>query len=361
MKKLHIALAILVCTIMSLSLKVIANETQTPAAEQTQAVEQVKDIEIIPTMTSPSLSPNRIWVGTFQIVWNEMMDNIIYGPIRFEKYNSKVAKALNKQEFKKTNISSNSYYTKYGVVSPDLKSIIETGIKDKFNEISDILDMFDWTYDPNKLFIYAMLKKDFKFVTPFDKLSEGGFGQNYTPVEYFGINEDSNKKLYKNVNVLFYNSHNDFAVKLITKDKDTVLLYRTDDDKTFDKYYADLTSKNKKYSGNKKFTSDDKLRIPDINLYQETSFPDVEGHDIKGTMYRIDKTIETVDFKMNNEGVKLKSEAAIMMKCLAMPMERGRNFMFTDNFVLFLIEKGQKVPYYAMRVHDIETLNKTGR
>ena len=124
MKKLHIALAILVCTIMSLSLKVIANETQTPAAEQTQAVEQVKDIEIIPTMASPSLSPNRIWVGTFQIVWNEMMDNIIYGPIRFEKYNSKVAKALNKQEFKKTNISSNSYYTKYGVVSPDLKSII---------------------------------------------------------------------------------------------------------------------------------------------------------------------------------------------------------------------------------------------
>ena len=78
-------------------------------------------------------------------------------------------------------------------------------------------------------------------------------------------------------------------------------------------------------------------------------------------MYRIDKTIETVDFKMNNEGVKLKSEAAIMMKCLAMPIERGRNFMFTDNFVLFLIEKGQNVPYYAMRVHDVETLNKTGR
>ena len=97
----------------------------------------------------------------------------------------------------------------------------------------------------------------------------------------------------------FINSHNDFAVKLITKDKDTVLLYRTDDDKTFDKYYADLTSKKiKNIPVTKKFTSDDKLRIPDINLYQETSFPDVEGHDIKGTMYRIDKTIETVvDFK----------------------------------------------------------------
>ena len=62
---------------------------------------------------------------------------------------------------------------------------------------------------------------------------------------------------------------------------------------------------------------------------------------------------------MNNEGVKLKSEAAIMMKCMALPIERGRNFMFNDN--LFLIEKGQKTPYYAMRVNDVETLNKTGR
>lgn len=35
--------------------------------------------------------------------------------------------------------------------------------------------------------------------------------------------------------------------------------------------------------------------------------------------------------------------------------------MFNDNFVLFLIEKGQKTPYYAMRVNDVETLNKTGR
>lgn len=318
-------------------------------------------IEVLPTMTTESSAPNRIWVGTFQIVWNEAIDNVVRKPIKFIGYDSIVAKQLNKKEFKKTNISEDSYYTKTGIVSPDLKAEIEKGIKTKFNETSDILDSFDFSYQPDKIFIYAMLKKDFKFLEAFDKLSDGVFGKNFTPVAYFGINEDSKHKLSKNVNVLFYNSREDFAVKLFTKGKDEVILYRTNEDTTFDKYFADLNKKAKKYEGNKKFEKDDKLSVPDIKLYQETSFKDVEGHRIKGTNFKIDKTIETVDFRMNNEGVKLKSEAAIMMKCMALPIERGRNFMFNDNFVLFLIEKGQKTPYYAMRVNDVETLNKTGR
>lgn len=318
-------------------------------------------IEVLPTMTTASSAPNRIWVGTFQIVWNEAIDNVVRKPIKFIGYDSIIAKQLNKKEFKKTNISEDSYYTKTGIVSPDLKAEIEKGIKTKFNETSDILDAFDFSYQPDKIFIYAMLKKDFKFLEAFDKLSDGVFGKNFTPVAYFGINEDSKHKLSKNVNVLFYNSREDFAVKLFTKGKDEVILYRTNEDTTFDKYFENVNKKAKKYEGNKKFEKDDKLSVPDIKLYQETSFKDVEGHRIKGTNFKIDKTIETVDFRMNNEGVKLKSEAAIMMKCMALPIERGRNFMFNDNFVLFLIEKGQKTPYYAMRVNDVETLNKTGR
>ncbi|MBD5402482.1 hypothetical protein HDR58_06745 [bacterium] len=347
MRKLYTTLAILFALLFGFNQGTLA--------------EEAANIEVLPTMNTVSTAPNRIWVGTFQIVWNEVMDKIVYGPIRFVKFNSPMAKALNKQEFKKTNISENSYYTKYGAVSPKLKSEIETGIKEKFNETSDILEMFDFSYQPDKLFIYAMLKKDFKFLTPFDKLSQGGFGNNYNLVDYFGINGDSNKKLYKNVNVLFYNSSNDFAVKLITKDKDAVILYRTDDDTTFGKYLADINKKDKKYTGSRKFKSDDKLRVPDINLYQEASFKELEGHDIKGSKFRIDKTIETVDFRMNNEGVKLKSEAAMIMKCLALPVERGRDFNFSNSFVLFLIEKHQKVPYFAMRVNDVQTLNSTGK
>ena len=168
MKKLYISLAILFATLIGLMPNAFAQEkavqeevsaVETPA-DQTPAVD-VPAIDILATMNQQSDSPNRIWVGHFQIVWNEFMDNLVYGPIDFADYNSKMAKELNKQNFKKTDISENSYYTKYGLVSPNLKQTIEQGIKDKFNETSDILDQFDWTYRPDKLFVYAMLKKRF--------------------------------------------------------------------------------------------------------------------------------------------------------------------------------------------------------
>ncbi len=363
MKKLYMSLAILFATLLSIAPNAYAQNEASQIDEATPvAVEAaVKDIDVLPTMNWKSESPNRIWVGTFQIVWNEFMDNLVYGPIKFADFNSPMAKALNKQSFKKTNLSDNAYYTKYGMMTPSLKEEIEKGIKDKFNETSDILDSMSWSEKTDNVLVYAMLKKDFKFLNAFDKLVSGGFAQNNNSFNYFGINENSDKKLYKNLKVMFYNSDSDFAVKLFTKDNDVVMLYRTNDDKTFDKYYEDLNKKASKYRGSKKFNKKDELRIPDINLYQEASFKELEGHSIKGTNLKIDSTIETVDFKMNNEGVELKSEAAIIARMTALLPEKGRNFYFTDNFVLFLTEKGQKTPYYAMKVSDLEVVNKSGK
>ena len=365
MKKLYLTLAILFATLIAIAPNVIAHEkkvenAKTPAVEET--VENIPDIEVLATMKQKSKAPNRIWVGTFQLVWNELMDNIVYGPVRFVNDTPKMAKELNKQSFKKSNLSENSYYIKYGEVSPELKKEIVNAIKAKFNETSDILDAFDFSKQKDKLFIYAMLKKDFKFLQAFDKLSQAPFGKNTNLVNYFGINDGSNKKLYKNVKVLFYNNSDDFAVKLATKDKDEVVLYRTNDDVTFAQYYNDIATKTSEYRGSKKFGKKDELIIPEISLYQETSFPQLENREIKRTNFVIDKTIETVDFKMNNEGVKLKSEAAMMVRMTALnPEDMGRHFYFMDNFVLFLTEKGQKTPYYAMKVNDVDLLNKTGR
>ena len=320
-----------------------------------------ESIEVLPTMTTQSVTENRIWVGTFQIVWNEILENIVKAPIKFVGFNSKMATDLNKKEFTKNNIDISAYYTKSGIVSPKLKKEIEKGIKKKFHEKSDILDMFDFSYQPNKLFVYAMLKKDFQFLSAFDKLPQGYFGKNRKPVQYFGIKDNSNSKLYKNVHVMFYNNDKDFAVKLYTKGKDEVLLYRTNNNETFAKSFADINQKEKNYKGNKNFVKDDTLMIPNINLYKVANFGELEGHNIANTNFRIDKTIETVDFKMNNEGIKLKSEAAAMVRCTCLEPIRGRSFSFNDNFVIFLIEKGQKVPYFAMRVHDVVSINKTGR
>lgn len=323
---------------------------------------KAKDVELLPSMTTVSQAPDRIWVGTFQLVWNDLIENFVKGPVYFTDGNSEIAESLNRKEFSTDNLSENSYYTKLGVVSPKLKKTIEKGIKKKFNEKSDILDKFDWTYNPDNYFIYAMLKKDFKFPVAFEKLNKSSFGGNSAQVDYFGVKGDSDYKIKDNVVVLFYNSPSDFAVRLKTKTNDEVILYRTNADTTFDKYFADVNQKAKEYNGDISLQESETFKVPDINLYVETNFPELENRQIKGTDFIISKTIETVDFRMNNEGVKLKSEAAIaIMKSCLMPERHIRHFDFTDDFVLFLIEKGQNVPYYAMRVSDVEALNKTGR
>ena len=111
--------------------------------------------------------------------------------------------------------------------------------------------------------------------------------------------------------------------------------------KKLNEYFEDIKTKSDKYDGNKYFGPNDRFKVPEISLYQMTNFKEVEGKSIKGTDFRIDKTIETIDFKMNNEGVKLKSEAAMMMATSAAPGFRPqiRYFYFNKNFVLFLIEK----------------------
>lgn len=323
-----------------------------------------KNLEVLPLLSSKSEQANRVWVGTFQLVWNDLMDGIVKGPVKFEGYKSALAKQLNKQKFKADQLSENSYYKTYGETSPELKNQIETAIKEKFNETSDILNSFDWTPAPGKYFIYAMLKKDFKFLTAFDKLKPARFAHSFKKVDYFGIDENSDKALDNMINVLFYNSKDDFAVAIRTDGNDVVYLYRTDDDKTFDKLYSDMFMKKVYYDGPSKFNEEDELKVPNISLYREKSFDELCNHKIKGTDLIISQAIETIDFKMDNEGVKLKSEAgmAVALSAIVPPQKpEPRKFYFDDTFVLFLQESDKMKPYFALRIDDVSLINKTGR
>ena len=322
-----------------------------------------KTLDVLPVMSYESSQANRVWVGTFQLVWNDLMDGIVKGPVKFEGYKSPLVKQLNKQKFNVDQLSEDSYYKAYGETSLELKQQIEEGIKEKFNETSDILDSVDWTPGPGKYFLYAMLKKDFKFLTAFDKLKPARFAHSFKKVDYFGIDKNSDKVLDNMVNVLFYNSKDDFAVSIRTDGNDVVYLYRTEDNKTFDKLYADMLRKKDTYEGPRKFNSDDELKIPNINLYREKSFDELCNHKIQGTDMLISQALETIDFKMDNEGVKLKSEAAIAVTMSSLMPERvkPRDFNFDDTFVMFLQESDKIKPYFALRVDDVSLINKTGR
>ena len=311
-------------------------------------------IEVLPTMQSRTNAQDRVWVGTFQLVWNEFMDKVVHLPIRFPDGTPVMVQELNKQAFTAENLSENSYYKMAGKITKRTKKQIEKAIKKKFDETSDILDQIDWTPKEDKLIVYAMLKKDFEFTNEFEKLGKAPFGREQE-AEYFGISK-GNTELAEGVEVLFYNSDKDFAVKLTTNGSDEVYLYKNPSNKAFNYIWQDMWKKKSYFNGIEKFKNNDELKVPDIKFSEEKIFDEITNKRIKGTNLVIDKAMETIKLNMNNKGVELKSEASMAISTTSLPSPEEmipRLFYFDDTFVIFLKEVNKKKPYLALRVHDI--------
>ena len=65
----------------------------TPAQE---VLTPAPDLEILPTMNTVSNAKNQVWVGTFQLVWNDLTDELLKQPVEFAGYKSVMAENLNK-------------------------------------------------------------------------------------------------------------------------------------------------------------------------------------------------------------------------------------------------------------------------
>lgn len=316
------------------------------------------DVKIEPAKTVVSQSyesvKDKVWCITFQLVWNDFMDKVNYGkPILLAGGNPPIATELNKKSYSVKDLSEKSYYKKDGVISKKLKRQIEKDLKKKFNETSDILGMVDWTVKDAYLF-YAMLKKDFQFATPFDKLAAAKFGTSEEKVNYFGIDTKSSNELRKNVDVLFYNSNEDYAVKLLTKQGEELILYKTNSQESFDNIFAYVIQQDK----NADFGNEDSLKVPNIKIDKTLQYPELCGKRIKGTNKVISQAIQTIKFNLDNKGGSLKSEAALVTMKMSVGHIPPRAYNFDGDFVMFLKEAGKEKPYFATRINDLEFLDK---
>lgn len=301
------------------------------------------------------LSGNKIWVGTFQLVWNDLVNDIIKKPVVFKGEKNLLAESLNKQGFSTNDLDENSYYKKYGLMTPNLKEEMEKAISEKFNTTSDILNTLDW--NSNQLLIYAMLKKDFEYLKEFRELGFMPFSDNKS-VKFFGAKGKKDSETFENVDVLFYNNENDYALKLITKENDEVILYRTDSNNSLENYYMELNKKTADFKGDKKFNENDSLIVPYIKFKETFEYKELTNKKIKGSDYVISGAIQTAEFNLDNKGGSLKSEAALIMK-MSMPIiQDERKFHFDKPFVLFLKEKDKNAPYFIMDIKNSELLEK---
>ena len=313
--------------------------------------------EITPTFTSKisTLDTNKVWVGTFNLVWNDLMNDVIGGKIEFEDGPSQLADELNKQLFTVDQLNPNSYFKIHGVATQDFRSQIENGIKQKFNENSEVLDRVEWG-NPDVYVLYAMLKKQFNYLEGFPTLKENTFGDSEEKVKYFGIEPDTLQTSSKNVEILFYNSKEDFAIKLKTKEKEEVYLYRTSgENKSFEENYQEMLDKQAQYTGDKNWNEKDVLNIPFIKISDEINYDELCGRMIKGTGSYIRQALQTVDFELNNYGGSVKSEALIEVLKNAVSTT-NREFIYNDDFILYLKEEDKEKPYFALKVDNTDVL-----
>ena len=312
--------------------------------------------KMTPTYTSSisNTDTNKVWVGTFNLVWNDFID-FLGGPIQFEDGESKLAEELNKQGFTVKELSENSYYKKQGYATFELKDEIEKGIRKQFNEESKILDKVEWG-NPDGYILYTMLKKEFNYLERFPSLPDDTFGSSKEKVKYFGIKADTKQDASKNIEILFYNSKNDFAIKLKTKEGEEVYLYKASGEgKSFEENYKEIISKKEKYDGEKAWNENDILKIPFIKISDEINYDELCGRYIKGTDWYIRQALQTIDFELNNYGGSVKSEALIEALKSA-EVEKGREFIFNDDFILYLKEENKNKPYFALKVDNTDVL-----
>lgn len=301
------------------------------------------------------------WCGTFQLIWNDLKNDLAKQDIIFmQEPDLQVVKNLNKETFKTEDISENSYYKVYGNPTLELKEQIEKAIKEKFNEESEILDDFSWgSNNPKDYFLYCMLKKEFEFPVAFKELEDGEFANGkYSKINYFGLEKDAEEELRNQVEVLYYNSPSQFAVKIKTKQNDEIILARGEEGNTFQEIYNNINTNSENYEGIKEFTEKDELKIPNIDFKQKTEFTELEQKEFSfanGDVYIIDKALQTIEFELDKEGGKIKSEAGIMTKEMAIATDeiKERKFNFDDEFVIFLKENDKEKPYFAASISDI--------
>ncbi len=317
-------------------------------------LKETKGVEVVPTL-SDKVSADTSWCPTFQLIWNDFKNDIVKEDIKFDE-KSDILDNLNKEDFTTKDISDNYYYKIYGRKNLELKNKIETAIKEKFNQTSDILDQFDWSNDAldsgedviDRYFLYSMLYRKFEFNKKFDTFNDKF--KEIENVKYFGIIKDNNE-IRDQIKVYYYNDENDFAIKLITKNNDEVIVIKNPKGETFEEIYNNIKGKE-----TTDFNSDDNFMMPKIDFNVLREYNELENRKIETVdgIYTIEKAIQSIRFSLDEKGGKVKSEAGMDVKFETTASDKKiRNFYVDDTFALLLKESNKEKPYFALRVDDI--------
>lgn len=305
---------------------------------------------------------NVVWGGTFQLCWNELIDNFAKQDIVFVE-DKNITQNLNKRSFDKDQISENDVYIFAGKNTFENKDKIERSIKEKFNENSEILDNFEWFENEKDAmdFCYSMLYKNIEFEKKFDLFKNMPFYQGNTEknVDYFGVDKNSKDFQKDQIKILYYNSGEDFAVKIYSKTDDEIIVCSNPKGETLSEIYDNI-NKTAETNGSVFFGEEDSFKMPIISLKAEREYKELENKFFlykDGSKNYINAAYQMIEFDLDQKGAKLKDESGIAVSNTAMPASKPKNMICNKRFVVFLKEKDKK-PYFGLLVNNTSVLKE---
>lgn len=311
-------------------------------------------INIVPTVLDEA-TENSAWCATFQLVWNDMKNELVKQDVVFNPQ-LEMVENLNKETFTENMISDEYYYKKWGLKNLELKEEIEKGIDEKFSQKSDILDILSWEEEKGGEYLfYAMLYRKFEYLKEFDSIENGTF-KDRNDVESFGLVDSTDNSVGNQIDVLYYNSNDDFAILINTKDGDEVIFNKNPKGKNFKEIYDNMVKESEDFDGKRSFSDMDRFMAPKIKFnelrkYNELTYKPFMTAD--GESMLISEAMQTIQFTLDEKGGEIKSEAALVALKSAILTDEPRDFYLDDTFVLFLKEEEKDFPYFAAKIDDI--------
>lgn len=299
---------------------------------------------------------NVLWCATMQMAWDEAAGH--FGrPLRV-KPACQLADSLNRQPFDRRWVDEASVFTASGLVNEGVLDKIDAGVRGKSGRRSVLLEDMRKTLSPADLVFFAALDKDLKFPTPFGKLGRWQVGERKLP--WFGFTPDAENTapLHRQTRVHHYGTGSDFVVELVSKESgDQFLLAKLP---VAPKTPEDVIGSVLKHLQKDAPQADgaDLLAVPNVNVMQTTSFTELHGKTVVGTNRFIREACQSIEFLMDEKGVRLHSEAEISFGCAAHPRIKPRLMILDPPFAIVMKRRNAPRPYFMAWMANADLLKE---
>lgn len=308
-----------------------------------------------PTLEEPlAQGKNVLWCASFQMAWDNAARHF-GGRLKLEPH-SPLAELLNASGFDRRWVDEDSVVAIQGMVADGVLDRIDHGAREKTGKGSRLLDDLRKSSAATDLVFYALLAKDLEFTKPFARLGRFAMGKHKVP--WFGFTPDlkGREPLLAQVGVHHYRAKDDFVVELVSKQSGDQLLLAK-----LPKPPPTPASASRAVLGHLKVdppaaTRNDLLAVPEIVVEEKTGFQELQGRSVVGSGRFIRSAMQTIDFRMDEKGVKLRSEASISFGCSAAEPRNVRIMVLDPPFAIVMKRKDAPNPYFVAWIANTDLL-----